>query len=71
MGAAEKRDEQRVWLTTKEAAEYANMSKRCLLEHVARGTLVPDSRARPGFKVHRFLRSTLDRWLKGDNDNGG
>lgn len=69
MGAAEKseRDE---WLTTVEAAEYCKISKKSLLWHISKGTLVPDSRARPGFKMHRFLRSTLDQWLKGDNDNG-
>lgn len=63
MGAAEKRDDD-VWLTTKEAAKYAKMHKRTLLEHIAKGRLKPDSRARPGFKVHRFRKETLDEWLK-------
>lgn len=54
------------WLTTVEAAAYAKMSKRALLEHIAKGTLRPDSRARPGFRVHRFRRSTIDAWLRGE-----
>ncbi len=55
------------WMVTVEAAKHCHMSKRALLKHVAMGRLVPDSRARPGFKVHRFLRSSLDRFLKGNN----
>jgi excisionase family DNA binding protein len=64
MGAAEKHDDE-VWLTTKEAAKYVKMHKRTLLDHISKGTLKPDSRARPGFKVHRFRRESLDRWLEG------
>lgn len=62
--ANDNRDE---WLITVEAAKHCHMSKRALLQHVAMGRLVPDSRARPGFKVHRFLRSSLDRFLKGQD----
>jgi len=56
------------WMTTSEAAAYAKMSKRALLEHVAKGRLAPDSRARPGFRHHRFRRSTIDAWLAGESD---
>lgn len=56
------------WMTTSEAAAYAKMSKRALLEHVAKGRLRPDARARPGFKEHRFRRSTIDAWLVGGDD---
>ena len=56
------------WMTTSEAAAYARMSKRALLQHVAEGRLRPDARARPGFKEHRFRRSTIDRWLMGPRD---
>jgi len=71
MSNAARRDEVVVvvdeWLLTVEAARHCKMSKRALLEHVARGRLRPDSRARPGFKVHRFLRASLDRFLKGQD----
>ena len=50
-------------LTTLEAAAYCKMGKRTLLWHVGEGRLVPDSPARKGFKVHRFRRATLDRFL--------
>ncbi len=66
MGELARKQDESVWLTTKEAAVYVKMHKRTLLEHIAKGTLKPDSRARPGFKVHRFRRETLDKWLKGD-----
>jgi hypothetical protein len=52
-------------LTTPEAAVYCRLSKRVLLAHVQAGRLVPDARARKGFRVHRFKRSTLDALLAG------
>lgn len=61
--AARKQDDE--WLTTRSAADYAKMSLSAFKMHIARGRIVPDSPARPGFKEHRFLRSTVDRWLTG------
>ena len=70
MGAVQNKSEQKddEWLTTVEAAAYVKMTKSALLQQIAKGNLAPDSRARPGLKLHRFRRSTLDRWLTGDND---
>lgn len=56
------------WLTLAEAALYTRMSRRALESHIASGRLRPDSRARPGFKLHRFRRSTLDAFLTGESD---
>jgi hypothetical protein len=58
------------WLTTVEAAGYVKMTREALLYHVARGHVRPDAPAGRGLKTHRFLRTTLDRWLTGANDNG-
>ena len=73
MGSTARRQDAQVedrWYTLSEAVEYTRMSHRALQGHIAAGTLRPDSRARPGFRLHRFRRSTLDRFLTGENDNG-
>lgn len=54
------------WLTAREAADYCRFSYDALIHHVSRGNLVPDSRARPGFRGHRFRRETLDAFLRGE-----
>lgn len=55
----------REWFNTKEAAVYCMTSKDAILKYVSRGDLVPDSPSRPGFRVHRFRRATLDAFLEG------
>jgi excisionase family DNA binding protein len=60
----------REWFTTAEACEYTRVPRRTLMEHIAKGTLRPDSRARPGFMMHRFRRATLDAWLMGVSNDG-
>lgn len=55
------------WLRLREAAAHANMSVSAFKSHVERGHIRPDSPARPGFKEHRFLRSSVDRWLLGES----
>lgn len=61
---------QREWFNTKQACEYTGVPLRTLMGHIAKGTLKPDSRARPGFGVHRFRRATLDAWLMGVSTDG-
>lgn len=61
---------QKEWFTTSEAAEYCAMQREALLKHVQRGSITPDSPARPGFRVHRFRRTTLDCWLLGGSHVG-
>lgn len=61
---------QQEWFTTVQACAYTNVPRRTLMEHIAKGKLKPDSRARPGFKVHRFRRATLDAWLMGVSSDG-
>ncbi len=58
------------WFTSAEACAYMRMSRSDMQAHISRGTLRPDSRSRPGFKLHRFRRATLDAFLTGENDNG-
>lgn len=75
MGAAEKQQTpaplaQQEWFTLVEACEYTRVPHRTLQAHIARGTLKPDSRARPGLGRHRFRRATLDAWLMGVADHG-
>jgi len=61
---------QQEWFTTTEACEYTRVSRRTLQEHIAKGTLRPDARARPGLGVHRFRRASLDAWLMGVSNDG-
>lgn len=76
MGAAEKQQTpatppaQQEWFTLVEACEYTRVPHRTLQAHIAKGTLKPDSRARPGLGRHRFRRATLDAWLMGVSDHG-
>jgi hypothetical protein len=62
---AEKHDHE--WRTTAEAAAYLRITVRALLAHVARGNIKPDSWGGRGrLKSHRFLVSTLDKFLRGE-----
>lgn len=64
--AAKKRAIETPWLTTEEAAEYCLLSRDALIKHIARGRLIPDSwGCRGRTRSHRFLRETLDKFLKG------
>lgn len=54
------------WYSTGEAAEYLRTTPRALLNHVARGNLVPDAYGRRGrFQSHRFSKDTLDAFVTG------
>jgi excisionase family DNA binding protein len=63
MSAAEQTAQE--WFTTAEACVYLRVNRRTLLRAIAAGELVPDSRARPGLRCHRFRRATLDAYLEG------
>lgn len=56
------------WFTTAEAVTYTRTSASTIKRAIASGALKPDSPSRPGFRLHRFRRATLDAWLTGDND---
>lgn len=60
------------WMTLREAIVFTGMSRRALQSHIAQGTLKPDSPSRPGFRLHRFRKSTLEAFLKPkpENENG-
>ena len=76
MGAAEREQQQQVpveqkWLTTADAAVYTGMSVNALQKAVLRGHLRPDAPARKGWtRCHRFLRETLDAFVRGDRAAG-
>jgi excisionase family DNA binding protein len=61
---------ERVWFTTPEAVEYTRCSPSTIKRAIASGALKPDSPSRPGFRIHRFRRATLDAWLTGESANG-
>lgn len=54
------------WFTVTEAADYLRMSVNAIHQQISRGHLAPDARARPGLRVHRFRRATLDKFLTGE-----
>jgi excisionase family DNA binding protein len=71
VSAAEKREPvAREWYTTPEAVEYTRCSLTTIKRAIASGALRPDSPSRPGFRIHRFRRATLDAWLTGESSNG-
>jgi hypothetical protein len=60
------------WMTLAQAVLFTGMSRRALQKHIAQGTLKPDSPSRPGFRLHRFRKRTLEAFLvpKAENENG-
>lgn len=58
------------WFTTTDAVTYTRVSLSTIKRAIADGSLQPDSPSRPGFRLHRFRRGTLDAWLTGEAANG-